>query len=42
MNIGLGGTWFKFALVAFLAVAGLTGAALAQDPDASRLPNRPQ
>jgi endonuclease YncB( thermonuclease family) len=36
MNIGLGGTWFKFALVAFLAVPGLTGTALAQDPDASR------
>ena len=30
-----GGTWFKFALVAFLAV--VAGAALAQDPDASRL-----
>lgn len=44
MNTGLGGTWFKFAFVAFPAVAGLTGAALAQDPDASRLtgpgPNR--
>ena len=37
MNTGLGGTSFKFALVAFLAGAGLTGAALAQDPDASRL-----
>ena len=44
MNTGLWGTWFKFALVAFLVVAGVTGAALAQDPDASRLtetgPNR--
>ena len=37
MNTGLEGTWLKFAFVAFLAVAGLTGAALAQDPDASRL-----
>jgi len=36
MNTGLRGRWFKFALVAFPAVAGLTGAALAQDLDASR------
>ena len=27
MNTGLEGTWLKFAFVAFLAVAGLTGAA---------------
>jgi hypothetical protein len=37
MSTGLGGTRFKFALVAFLAGAGLTGAALAQDPDANLL-----
>ena len=37
MNTGSGGTWFKFALVAFLAVAGLTDAARAHDADTSRL-----
>ena len=37
MTTGPRGTRVKSALVAFLAVAGLTGAALAQDPDASRL-----
>jgi endonuclease YncB( thermonuclease family) len=36
MNPGLGGNWFKSALVAFLALAELAGAALAQDLDASR------
>jgi hypothetical protein len=36
INTGVRGTWLKFAFVAFLGVAGLTGAALAQDPDGSR------
>ena len=36
MNTGLERTWFKFALVALLAVGGLTDAALAQELDASR------
>jgi endonuclease YncB( thermonuclease family) len=35
MSTGLRGTWLKFALVAFLGVAGLTGAAVAQDPEGS-------
>ena len=36
MNTGLERAWFKFALVALLAVGGLTDAALAQELDASR------
>jgi endonuclease YncB( thermonuclease family) len=37
MSTGLERTWFKFALVALLAVGGLTDAALAQELDASRV-----
>jgi endonuclease YncB( thermonuclease family) len=37
MNSGLRETWFKFALVASLAVAGSTSTGLAQDSDANRV-----